>query len=194
VHGELDDPQAVRSNDLGVGIDGLLVATSVVAVGSLDGPAAVSLSLNLEGLVGSLACGITSELAVGRSREVSVVGAVVASHTRARESNINSRLEVDLASRILLKDEDLLLLEGCSIAVDAGAEGLDGQVATSRVDEAKAPGKGIDTGGRHFVFLCEMGGEDKTCYVALPRQKWADAAKPQMPTTSNGADKYFQKV
>jgi hypothetical protein len=84
VHGELDDPQAVASNDLGVGIDVLGIASGIVAVGSLEGPASVSLSLDLEGLVGSLARGAASELAVGSSRQVSVVGAAVASVERQR--------------------------------------------------------------------------------------------------------------
>ena len=70
-----------------------------------------------------------------------------------RDSELNGeyiRAEVDLAGGVLLKSEDLLLLEGRSIGIDAVAEGLNGQVVTGRVDEAEAPSEGINTSGRHF--------------------------------------------
>ena len=134
MHGELNNPKAVLGNDLGVSIDLLAAATDVVTVGTLDGPASVLLRLDFEGLVGALALGVTVECTGSGGGEVAVEGSA----------------DEDLGVSCL-EGEDLLLLEGGSVGIDAEAKGLGGQVLASRVAEPEGPGESVDTSGRHTV-------------------------------------------
>eukprot|EP00050_Salpingoeca_kvevrii_P005648 m.284932 g.284932 ORF g.284932 m.284932 type:complete len:564 (+) comp11263_c0_seq1:177-1868(+) len=123
VHGEADNPEAVGGNDLGEGIKVLAGTTGVVAVGGLEGPAAISLSLNLKGLIGALGLGVSTKLAGSRGRQVAAsVGADV--HDRR--------------VLLLLEEEDLLALHHAAVGVETKAKALSREVLVSGAAETNA--------------------------------------------------------
>jgi len=131
VHGELDDPETVLSNDLGVGIELLTDTTGVVAVSTQEGPATIWLDLDLELLVGTLGLSVTSEGTSGGGGEVAAEVAA----------------EVDLLGAwVSLQVPYLLALEGGAVGIDAETEGLSSQVLVGGVDEAEAPGEVVRHG------------------------------------------------
>jgi hypothetical protein len=124
VHGQLDDPETVLSNDLGVGIELLACTTGIVAVSAQQSPATIGLHLNLELLVGTLGLSVTVEGTSGSGGEVAAQCAA----------------DVDLVRGwVSLQEPDLLALQGRSVAVDAETKGLGSQVLAGAVDETEAP-------------------------------------------------------
>ena len=60
----------------------------------------------------------------------------------------NARADVHFAGAgILLKEEDLLLLQDRGVAVDAVAKGLSREVVSGGVAQAEAPGQRLNTSG-----------------------------------------------
>lgn len=76
VHGELDGPETVGFDDLSEGTEVFTGTTSVVAVGGLEGPGAITLGFNLKGFISALGLSIGLEVTSGGGGQVSAkVGA-----------------------------------------------------------------------------------------------------------------------
>ena len=98
MHGQVDDPEAVLRNHLGEGSEVLTIATGVVSVGSLEGPATIGLCLDLKGLIGSLALTVAGKCSGSGCGKVLAAVPVMAGqmrnwHNKSRVKQANVRMK-----------------------------------------------------------------------------------------------------